>query len=97
VSVLFRILLIFILAMLVARAFWRLVAGIIVGASMPPASRGPRKGPPERGVQMVRDPVCGTFLPPGNALTLTERGGAVRYFCSETCRERFQQQSSARR
>jgi uncharacterized protein len=95
---LFRILLIFILAMLVARAFWRLVAGIIVGASTPPQrSRRPRGGPPERGVQMVRDPVCGTFLPPGNALVLTERGGAVRYFCSETCRERFQQQSSSRR
>ena len=53
------------------------------------ASRG---GPPARGVQMVRDPVCGTFLPPDNALTLTARGGA-RYFCSETCRQRFRQQS----
>jgi uncharacterized protein len=97
VSFVFRVILLFILAMLIARAFWRLVAGIIVGASMPPPSRRPRKGPPERGVQMVRDPVCGTFLPPGNAVTLTERGGAVRYFCSETCRDRFQQQSSARR
>lgn len=97
-SFVFRVLLLFILAMLVARAFWRLVAGIIVGATTPPeASRRARRGPPERGVQMVRDPVCGTFLPPANALVLTERGGAVRYFCSETCRDRFQQQSSARR
>ena len=94
----FRIILLFILAMLVARAFWRLVAGIIVGATAPPeASPRSRRGPPERGVQMVRDPVCGTFLPPANALMLTERGGAVRYFCSETCRDRFEQQSSARR
>lgn len=95
-SYLVRILLLFILAMLVARAFWRLVAGMIVGASTPPAGR-PRRVPPERGVQMVRDPVCGTFLLPANALTTTERGGAVRYFCSETCRQRFQEQAAVRR
>jgi YHS domain-containing protein len=98
VSFVLRVVLLFILAMLVARAFWRLVAGIILGATSPPEpSRRVRRGPPERGVQMVRDPVCGTFLPPGNALILTERGGAVRYFCSETCRDRFQQRSSARK
>jgi len=98
VSFVLRIILIFVLAMLIARAFWRLVAGIIVGASAPPETpRRARRGPPERGVQMVRDPVCGTFLPPGNALTLTERGGQVHYFCSETCRERFHQQSPSRR
>jgi YHS domain-containing protein len=98
VSFVFRIILLFILAMLVARAFWRLIAGIIVGASTPPSSsRAGRRGPPERGVQMVRDPVCGTFLPPANALTLTARDGAVRFFCSEACRDRFERQSSARR
>ena len=97
-SFVIRILLLFVLAMLVARAFWRLVAGVIVGASLPPPGpRRTRNGPPERGVQMVRDPVCGTFLPPGNALTLTERGGAVRYFCSETCRQRFEERSPGRR
>jgi uncharacterized protein len=97
VSFVIRVILLFVLAMLVARAFWRLVAGIIVGASMPPPSRAPRRGPPERGVQMVRDPVCGTFLPPGTALTMVERGGATQYFCSEACRERFRRQSSSRR
>jgi YHS domain-containing protein len=97
VPVVLRIILLFVLAWLVARAFWRLVAGIIVGASVPPAAaRRPRAGPPERGVQMVRDPVCGTFLPPGNALTLTGRGGAVHYFCSDACRQRFDERSSAR-
>jgi YHS domain-containing protein len=90
-----RFLLLFVLAFLVARAFWRLVAGVIVGASGAPPR--PRNGPPTRGVQMVRDPVCGTFLLPANALTTTERGGAVRYFCSEKCRERFREQTAARR
>jgi uncharacterized protein len=88
-SFLFRILLLFILAMMVARAFWRLVAGIIAGASTPPPSTRGHRGVPSRGVQMVRDPVCGTFLPPANALTLSERGGEVVYFCSEACRDRF--------
>jgi YHS domain-containing protein len=98
VSFVLRIVLLFILAMLVARAFWRLVAGIILGATTPPEpSHRVRRRPPERGVQMVRDPVCGTFLPPASALMLTERSGAVHYFCSETCRGRFEQQSSARK
>jgi uncharacterized protein len=73
--------------MLVGRAIWRVLSGIVEGAS---PSRGARRGgPPERGVQMVRDPVCGTFLPPSSAITLAERGGAVRYFCSEKCRNEY--------
>jgi YHS domain-containing protein len=40
-------------------------------------------------VQMVRDPVCGTFLVPSRALTFTDRG-VVRYFCSEACRQAYQ-------
>jgi YHS domain-containing protein len=42
---------------------------------------------------MVRDPVCGTFLPPANAVSLTERGGAVHYFCSDRCREAYKARS----
>jgi len=83
---LLRFVLLLLLAMLVWRAFMRLVAGVIEGASPP---QGRRRGPPERGVQMVRDPVCGTFLPPASAVSLTERGGAVRYFCSEKCRDAY--------
>jgi uncharacterized protein len=85
-GVLLRFVLLFLLATLVVRAFRRLVAGVIDGAS---PARDRRGGPPDRGVQMVRDPICGTFLPPADAISLTERGGAVRYFCSEKCREAF--------
>jgi uncharacterized protein len=85
-TILLRFVLLLLLATLVVRAFWRLVAGVIDGAS---PQQGRRAGPPERGVQMVRDPVCGTFLPPANALSLTERGGAVRHFCSEKCRDAY--------
>ena len=72
--------------MLVLRALGKLLTGLIAGAS---PDQGRRSGPPERGVQMVRDPVCGTFLPPDAAVSLAERGGAVRYFCSEKCRDAY--------
>jgi YHS domain-containing protein len=85
-GILLRFALLFLLVMLVLRAFGRLLAGLIEGAT-PPGHR--RSGPPDRGVQMVRDPVCGTFLPPASAVSLAERGGAVHYFCSDKCREAY--------
>ncbi len=84
-GILLRFVLLILLMMLALRAFWRLVAGVIDGASR---SAPRRSGPPERGVQMVRDPVCGTFLPPEQAISLTERG-SVHYFCSEKCRDAY--------
>lgn len=85
-GILLRFVLLFVLVTLVLRAVWRVLAGVIDGVSRPAAGR--RSGPPQRGVQMVRDPVCGTFLPPANAVSLTE-GGSVRYFCSEKCRDAY--------
>jgi YHS domain-containing protein len=85
-GILLRYVLVLLLGMLVLRALGKMLAGLIAGAS---PEQGRRSGPPERGVQMVRDPVCGTFLPPDTAVSLTERGGAVRYFCSEKCRDAF--------
>jgi YHS domain-containing protein len=79
-----RILLIGILILLIARAFWRLVDGIIETAGGKPK---PPRGTPS-GVTLVRDPVCGTHLPPSRALTLSTPSGP-QYFCSEACRERF--------
>ena len=85
-GMLIRFVLLFVLALLVLRAIGRLLGGLIAGASEP---RSGQSGPPERGVQMVRDPVCGTFLLPAGAVSLTERGGAVHYFCSDRCREAY--------
>jgi YHS domain-containing protein len=39
-------------------------------------------------VQLVRDPICGTYVVPGRALPLTA-AGTTQYFCSERCREQF--------
>jgi YHS domain-containing protein len=84
-GILLRFVLILVFVMLVVRAFWRVLAGMIDGVSRPTRRRS---GPPDRGVQMVRDPVCGTFLPPDQAVRLAERG-SVRYFCSEKCRDAY--------
>ena len=79
-----RLILFFVLALLVARALWRLLDGIIEGAGV---SR--RTGrPPLQGVPMVRDPVCGTFVVPERAVALVERGQPI-YFCSARCRDAY--------
>lgn len=76
-----RILLLTILVLLVARAFWRVVDGILETAGA-----GRRQAPTP--VKLVRDPVCGTYVAPRGELSLTA-GGATHYFCSEECRSRY--------
>jgi len=79
-----RILLLGLLLILIARAFWRVVDGIIAGASgQAPGGRGQA-----RPVKLIRDPVCGTFVAPATARSLTA-GGQTHYFCSEECRAKF--------
>ena len=39
--------------------------------------------------QMVRDPVCGVFLPKERAIE-DRQDGEVQHFCSEDCRQAFQ-------
>ena len=81
---LLRLALFIILAFFVARAFWRLLDGIVEGAS-----RGSRGGQvPQRGVQMVRDPVCGTFVIADRAVTISD-GRTRVYFCYDTCRDKY--------
>ena len=75
-----KVLLIAILVLLIARAFWRVVDGILEAAG----SRQTRVPP----VKLVRDPVCGTFVAPNRALSLTT-GGTTHYFCSEECRSKY--------
>lgn len=79
-----RFALFLILSIFVARAFWRLVDGIIAGISgqPPPANRE------IRGVQMARDPVCGTFVVPDRAIAVTD-GRRQVFFCSTACRDKY--------
>ena len=79
-----RLLLLLVLAILIARALWRLVDGVIEGVRGRPR---PTRSP-QRGVQMARDPVCGTFVVPNRAVTLAE-GRRQVYFCSTNCRDQY--------
>ena len=82
-----RFILIFILLTIAARMFWRLVDGIIEGATG--QSRSTRSGRTSApGVAMVRDPVCGTFVLPDRAITLVD-GRQRIYFCSDRCRDTY--------
>ena len=72
-----------IVLLLLARAFWRLMDGIIESAG---GTKKRRPGSPA--MKLVRDPVCGTFVQPRDSLSLAARG-ATYYFCSDRCREQF--------
>jgi YHS domain-containing protein len=72
-----------ILILLVLRALWRLLKGVLEGAGY---RRVDGATPPS--VKLVRDPVCGMFVPPASAL-VARSGGQTVYFCSEKCREEW--------
>ena len=85
-----RFILLLILSVVVARVFWRVVDGVVEGLTgrSGAAGRPGSTGVPGRGVQMVRDPVCGTFVVPDRAVTLTV-GRERLYFCSDSCCDKY--------
>jgi len=87
-----RFILLTILLMILFRVVSRLLAGIVRGMQGPDDSvghAGHGSHPPQRGVQMERDPVCGTFVVPERAIAMSGRGGERVYFCSAECREKY--------
>ena len=85
-TVWFRSVLIFLLFLLLVRAIWRLLHGVVQGAT---GVSGPARKPASPpAMKMVRDPVCGTYVVPGKALELA-RGRETIYFCSEKCRDQW--------
>lgn len=79
-----RYILLFLLVAFLARAISRLFAGFMEGVTGTPR----RTRVPARGVAMVRDPVCGTFVVPDRAVLLIE-GSARVHFCSDNCRDKY--------
>jgi len=71
-----------VLVLLLLRALSRLFRGVIEGAGY---TRGDAQ---QRSVGLVRDPVCGVFVVPGQALT-SGTGSGTRHFCSEKCRREW--------
>lgn len=79
----FRFLLIFLAVLVVYRAVRRLL--------LPSRGRGVVRGT-DRDVidkgEMVRDPVCGTYVPREGSISLRQ-GGVEHFFCSTRCRDAF--------
>jgi uncharacterized protein len=60
-----------------------------------PAQKGPQHSQGEQVVEeMKQDPVCGTYVASSLALTATHKG-AIVYFCSSACRDKFKQTQQA--
>lgn len=84
-----RALLELLVIILVIRAIWRVAASMIAisaGARRTTASGEPRP------VQLVRDPVCGTYVSPDTAIS-----DGRRYFCSQKCRDEYGSQTTESR
>ena len=76
-----RWVLVLVLIWLVARSVRRIIFGIAEGI------HGVDHKPPA--MPLVRDPVCGTFVPPATAPSFGA-GPQMRFFCSENCRRIYQ-------
>ena len=78
-----------IVLLLVIRAAWRMVSGMIAisaGGRQTTASREPRP------VKLVRDPVCGTYVSPDSAVS-----DGTNYFCSAKCRDEYRARTEVRK
>lgn len=73
----------FLIVAVLVRLAWKFVTGLLEGATSRPQVA------PERGVPLVRDPTCGTYVDRARSLSLRRRG-ELHYFCSEDCRNAFQ-------
>jgi hypothetical protein len=83
-----RFILLFVLAIVIARTLWRFVEAVVRGASgTPPGGR--RASGTAASVKMQQCPVCGTYVVPGKAIELSS-GSTPIYFDSEQCRAEFQ-------
>ncbi len=88
----YRFILYVLLFIMVVRSLRRLMAGVAQGMG---TSSSRRPGPPDNGVKMARDPVCGTFVVPGRALAVHDNNG-LHHFCSSKCRDAFVAERSPR-
>jgi hypothetical protein len=86
-----RVALFLLLFLFLGRAILRFLSGVVDGATV----RGDDRKSLDRGVQMARDPVCGTFVIPSRALMVVD-GSHAAYFCSERCRDAYRAGTKAR-
>ena len=75
-----------ILLYFIVRAVMRLVRGIVEGMSVPRVEE-------PVAVPLAKDPICGTFVVPAQALT-SGSGAQTRFFCSEKCRRAYEMKTA---
>ena len=80
--ILVRLVLFLLLALMAVRSLMRFVAGFMVGVSPDGPQAAPK--PLAKAGHMVKDPVCGTYVVEGQALTAV-RSGQKAWFCSPEC------------
>ena len=80
-----RFILLSLLLTLAVRVIGRLFDAFMGGMR---GDAAPRTRVPQRGVQMARDPVCGTFVVPERAVS-SVIGRERVYFCSTACRDKY--------
>ena len=102
-----RFILLSILITFIARAFWRVIDGVIEGmrggtapgrSAVDARAGGGASGrapAAKASVAMERDPVCGTFVVPERAIALADASG-THYFCSPACRDAYQPKQGSR-
>jgi YHS domain-containing protein len=78
-----RLLLFILLITVVLRSAYRFLHGVIEGAGMDSPRVSHRRRTQVTG-HMVKDPVCGTYVVQGRALTAV-RNGETAWFCSAEC------------
>jgi YHS domain-containing protein len=81
---LLRILLFMLLITVVLRSAYRFLYGVIEGAGLDSSRRVSNRPRTQVTGHMVKDPVCGTYVVQGRALTAV-RGSETAWFCSTEC------------
>jgi hypothetical protein len=80
-----------IVLLLLLRLALRFVIGLMRGLSEPSDGASPGRRPtgdPTRiAGELVKDPVCATYIPRDSAIAVRV-AGETRYYCSVTCRDR---------
>lgn len=67
--------------------FWLAVAAAILLPLLRRRVRVPRRAPRSFPDELVKDPVCQTYVVKSRAIRRGD-GGSVRYFCSDACARR---------
>ena len=71
-----------ILILIVLRILYKFGRALLEGAGLLPTRTQ------ESSMGLVRDPICGVFVVPSQALT-SRSAGTTAYFCSEKCRKEW--------